>query len=79
MGWIESRRTLLPARVFILELGKIVDILVNDDPEVVCLVVGGHIGRREALRHDVLVRGERGLRGGVMEREWLRGVQQEDK
>jgi hypothetical protein len=30
---------LLSSRVFILELGQIVDILVDNDPEVVSLVV----------------------------------------
>lgn len=45
--------TLLSTRVLIGELGDIVDILVNDDVQVLGLVVGGHIGHGESLRHGV--------------------------
>lgn len=43
--------TLLSSRVFVLELGQVIHILVDDDVEAVGLVVGGHVGHREALRH----------------------------
>lgn len=48
---LRSVRTLLAARVFILELCQVVDILVNDDVEVVGLVVRRDVGGRESLRH----------------------------
>lgn len=43
--------TLLSTRVLIGELSDIVDIFVNDDVQVFGLVVRGHIGRGESLRH----------------------------
>lgn len=38
--------------MLLLELGQVVDILVDNDPEVVGLVVRGHIGGRVSARHD---------------------------
>jgi len=43
--------TLLAARVFVLELGQVVYIFVDDDPEVVGFVVRRHVGGRKSLRH----------------------------
>lgn len=39
--------TLLSSRVFILEFGQVVDILVYDDPEVVSFVVRRNVAGRE--------------------------------
>lgn len=39
--------TLLAARMVVLELCEIVDILVDDDPQAVGLVVAGDVGGRE--------------------------------
>lgn len=55
-------RTLLAAGVLVLELCQVVDIFVDDDPQVVRLAVRGHIGLGESSRHDV-------LRGCVREAE----------
>lgn len=38
-------------RVLILEVGHIVDVLVNDDPQAVALAVGGDLVLAESLRH----------------------------
>lgn len=38
-------------RVLILELGHIVDVLVNDDPQAIALAVGGDVVLAEGLRH----------------------------
>lgn len=37
--------------VFVLELGQIVHVFVDDDPQVVGLVVRGDVARLEGLRH----------------------------
>lgn len=37
--------------VLILELGHIVDFLVNDDPQAIALAVGGDVVLAEGLRH----------------------------
>jgi hypothetical protein len=47
----QSRWNVKLTRVLILELGDIVDILVNDDPWGVVLGVGGNIVLAEGLRH----------------------------
>lgn len=39
--------TLLSARVFLLELGQIVNIVIDNDPEVVGLVVRRNVVSRE--------------------------------
>jgi len=47
-----NRHTLLAARMLLLELGEIVDILVDNDPETVGLVVRRDVGGLVGLRHD---------------------------
>src|ERR1700744_6767251 len=37
--------------MLILKFGQVVDVLVDDNVEVVCFVVRGHIGGREAFGH----------------------------
>lgn len=46
-------RVLLLAWMLILELGQVIDILIDNNVQVVSLVVFGHIGSRECLRHGV--------------------------
>lgn len=55
----QSRWNVKLTRVLILELGDIVDILVNDDPWGVVLGVGGNILLAEGLRHGERVLAER--------------------
>jgi hypothetical protein len=43
--------------MFILELGQIIDVLVNDNPKVVGLVMRGDVGLGERFGHDVSVKG----------------------
>lgn len=38
--------------MLILELGHIVDVLINDDPQVIALAVGGDVVLAESLRHS---------------------------
>lgn len=41
--------------VVVLELGQVVDILVNDDEQVAGRVMRRNIGGCESFRHDVFV------------------------
>lgn len=43
--------------MFILKLGQIVDILVYNDPEAVCLIMRRNVALRKSLRHDVWDKG----------------------
>ncbi len=47
----EAALTLLATGMLFLELGQIVDLLVDDDPEVVGLVVRGNVAGGEGLGH----------------------------
>jgi hypothetical protein len=47
-------RTLLSTRVLLLELGQVVDIVIDDDVEVVGLVVRRNVVGCEGLRHVVV-------------------------
>ena len=51
MGSLFARHTLLPTRMLILELGDVVDILVYDDIEIICLVMGSHVACCKCLCH----------------------------
>lgn len=65
--------TLLAARVLILEGGEVVDVLVDDDPQVARSLVRRDVGGGEALCH-VGVWEEGGRRGcGVKGRECFWG------
>jgi len=47
----EAALTLLATGMLFLELSQIVDLLVNDDPKVVGLVVRGNVAGGEGLGH----------------------------
>ena len=47
-------RTLLSARVLLLELGQVVDIVIDNDVEVVGLVVRRNVVGCEGFRHFAL-------------------------
>lgn len=78
---VRGKRTLLPARVLFLELREVINILVNDNPKVLRVVVRLNIGEREGLRHGGqetqgltifeagLIRTARDRFKGTMERE----------
>lgn len=51
---VSCQHTLLPAWMLLLELGHIIDILVNDDPQAVRLVVLGYVPCCERLSHAEL-------------------------
>jgi hypothetical protein len=67
-------RTLLSARVLLLELGQVVDIVIDNDVEVVGLVVRRNVVGCEGFRHVVCC--GTGGRGVVFEngkvKEWKR-------
>lgn len=44
-------RTLLASWMLICKFGKIVDIFVDDDVQIVCSLVRRNIGGRETFRH----------------------------
>ena len=48
-------RTLLSARVLLLELGQVVDIVIDNDVEVVGLVMRRNVVGCEGFRHAVCV------------------------
>ena len=51
-AYVKHALTLLSSGVLVLELREIVDIVVHDDPEVVGLLVRGHIACGERSRHS---------------------------
>lgn len=52
-------RTLLAAGVLVLELCQVVDIFVDDNPQVIGLAALSHIGLRKRSRHFEMVDGLR--------------------
>jgi hypothetical protein len=45
--------------MLILKLGQIIDVLIDDDPEIVWLVVRGDLALREYLGHSARRKGDR--------------------
>lgn len=44
-------RTLLASWVLVGKPGEVIDVLIDNDPQIICSLVGRDVGNREALRH----------------------------
>lgn len=46
-----GHRTLLASWVLVGKLGEVIDVLVNNYPQIISSLVGRDVGNGEALRH----------------------------